>query len=119
MDKAYQKKVVKNQEATVVKTALNIISDLSLQTPVRTGRARSNWLPSVGVPRTETTEQTGGAPFPNFSGYKLGLKIFIANNLPYIRRLNEGWSKQAPSAFVDRIVQVNTLRAKSVNGGIL
>jgi hypothetical protein len=31
--------------------------------------------------------------------------IFIQNNLPYIIPLNEGSSTQAPSKFIDRIIE--------------
>lgn len=115
INKAYNKKVVGLQDKVVRVTALNMLSDLGLQTPVDTGAARSNWLPSIGVPRRETIEKTDGPPAMNFSGYILGMKIFIANNLPYIRRLNEGHSKQANPGFVDAIVQVNRLKVKALS----
>lgn len=119
MDRAYKNKVVDTQEKRVRATALAILADLTLQTPVDTGRARANWLPSFGSPRTTTVEADGGISQINFGGWKLGTSIFISNNLPYIRRLNEGWSKQAPASFVDKIVQVANLRAKSSFGRIL
>jgi len=118
MDKAYQKKVVQNQERVVRATSLLIFTDLTLQTPVRTGRARANWLTSLFKPRTETVDASAGIATFDISGYKLGVSIFIANNLPYIRRLNAGWSKQAPSMFVDAIVQTANVKASKVIAGI-
>ena len=32
------------------------------------------------------------------------LPAFITNNLPYIKRLNEGWSKQAPAHFIEQVI---------------
>ena len=39
--------------------------------------------------------------------YQLGQgSIYITNNVPYIDRLNNGWSQQSPAGFVDKAVQV-------------
>lgn len=40
------------------------------------------------------------------SGYKLGAGgIFITNNLPYIKRLDEGYSRKRPEGMTDGAVQ--------------
>lgn len=98
LDRAYQKKVVQLTEAVVRKTALGIDAEIVAQTPVDTGRARSNWLPSINTPRNDTVE-IGQKPemVSVAAGYKLDDTIFIANNLPYIERLNNGWSGQQPT----------------------
>lgn len=98
LDRAYQKKVVALTEAVVRKTAIGIDSEIVAQTPVDTGRARSNWLPSINSPRNDTVE-IGQKPeiISVATGYKLDDTIFIANNLPYIERLNNGWSQQNPT----------------------
>lgn len=136
MDKAYKNKVVGTQEKRVRATALAILADLTLQTPVGDptywknpnaqpgytgGRARANWLPSFGSPRTDTVGADASTPTINFSGWRLGTSIFISNNLPYIRRLNDGWSqRQQPTpGWVERAVQVANLIAKSSFGRVL
>lgn len=98
LDKAYQKKVIGLTESVVRKTAFDIDRELVQQTPVDTGRARSNWLPSINTPRNDTVE-TGQKPdiLPITASYKINETIFIANNLPYIQRLNNGWSGQNPT----------------------
>jgi len=113
MDAAYKKKVLGMLDKATRKLAIDIQNDVESQTPVDTGRARSNWLPSIGTARKDTTESTGGSPVINFTSYQLGDKIYITNNLPYIARLNDGYSKQAPAAYVDMAIQrqVNQLRA--------
>lgn len=77
------------------------------------GRARANWIPTLEVPSNETIEKpdpTGASSIAKMaqvtSRYKIGRKIFITNSLPYIQRLNEGHSKQAPPQFVESAIQV-------------
>lgn len=50
-------------------------------TPVDTGYARSRWVIA-----------------------ELGPNIDIVNDAPYIMRLNDGWSKQAPMGFIERCI---------------
>ena len=103
-------RIVRNSSKLTRETALQIDAILvgppqQGGTPVDTGRARSNWLTSLGKPRTGTVE-VGGAPNPRstIAQRKPGQVIFITNNLPYIQRLNEGSSSQAPANFVEMAV---------------
>lgn len=87
-------------------------------TPVDTGWASANWWPSVGSPATANTgradegsisgrESQRSAGVTQVLSYQLGQgPIYITNNVPYIDRLNNGWSQQSPAGFVDRAVQV-------------
>jgi len=110
MDRLYERKVIKPLEAKVRKTALGLYADLKILTPVDTGRARSNWHLDIGAPTVKLLEP-GGDLDPNTSGYTIQKTIFISNNLPYIRRLNEGHSQQAPAGFVDDAV--NNARSRA------
>ncbi len=105
MKKAYQRKVVGFQDIVVRKTTLDVQAGLDRVTPKDTGRASSNWLGSVASPRTDTLEIYSGSPQFNFAGYQNGAKLYISNNLPYIKPLNAGHSKQAPAGFVEAEVQ--------------
>ena len=96
----------RNAERTVRATALAIDAAVVTASPVDTGRFRANWLPSVGVERFDVVdvghaEDTSGA----IAGYQIGDVIYLQNNLPYARRLNQGHSAQAPAAFVERAVR--------------
>lgn len=78
-----------------------------LATPVDTGRARANWLVGLGVRPGRTVEAVdrGGGPTvatgqATAGRARRGEDVHISNNLPYIQRLNEGSSAQAPSRFV-------------------
>ena len=106
LDKALQRKLQAFEDA-IGRTALGVDAELVEQTPVDTGRARSNWFASIGSPSGQTTEQTSPQTFDNksiYDRYKLNQTIFITNNLPYIVPLNNGTSQQAPAGFVDATV---------------
>lgn len=111
---AYKRKVEGIQDKVIRKLTLDIQADLDRNTPRDTGRAASNWLGSVGLPRTYFVEQFSGSPPINFNGYRNGMSVFIANNLPYIQRLNEGHSKQAPRRFVETIIQRNVANVPNI-----
>lgn len=105
----------------VKKTAIVADREVVLSTPVDTGRARSNWLLSLGGPSTSEIEAyaqgkggSSGAANANAAmaqaqaavrGRRPEQDVYISNNLPYIGRLNDGWSAQAPAGFVQAAVQ--------------
>lgn len=88
--------------------SVNVTFNLVESTPVDTGFAKTNWIPSVGIPKTNTS---GSREATNSGAQKAGLarvrvyrigqgRVFIVNNVPYIGDLNDGSSAQAPSGFV-------------------
>lgn len=106
----------------VVRTvALRADQAIVSATPVDTGQARSNWLVSTISPRIDQIPPyspgfQGSTGAANVSAALAqgravigsrapGQDIFIANSLDYIERLNEGFSAQAPSMFVEEAVQ--------------
>lgn len=103
-------------EKLVRRLTLNVTANLIEDTPVDTGWARANWVPSIGAPRRQTAGTRAAAEDgridlgPQTSGqldvaaYKLGPAIFVSNNVPYIERLNSGSSRQAPAAFVQAAI---------------
>lgn len=108
--KAFADRAGEAADLVVRKICLDLFSDITINTPVDTGRARANWLASVGVPNTATFEY---ASSPQAASGKAiadaqtaiaqapGNVFWISNNLPYIYRLEfEGWSKQAPNGMV-------------------
>ena len=57
----------------------------------------------INVSSARTKQETGKS---TVIGYRLNKgKAFISNNVPYIRRLNDGHSKQAPVGFIQRAVR--------------
>lgn len=102
-------------EKLIKRLALNVTANLVEDTPVDTGWARANWVPQIGAPRStpsgtrptdggraSTADQAAGQA--SVLGYKLGPKIHISNNVPYIKKLNAGSSSQAPAAFVQAAI---------------
>lgn len=117
--------VAENADRLVRRCALAVDAALVLATPVDTGRARANWQVEIGQPASgvvEPADQSGqgaiAAGKQVIESYKGGSSINITNNLPYIERLNEGWSKQAPAGFVEQAVQVG-VNAISAEAGKL
>jgi hypothetical protein len=102
----------------VVALSLNMVANLQeeppLGTPVDTGWARANWLPSVGQPKEMDAKAEEPTPAQVAARAKVaqdGLNevlawkledgpIFATNNVPYIGALNAGHSKQSPRGFV-------------------
>lgn len=96
--------------------AIDIDRRLVLETPFRDGGAKRNWLASVGTPNNteiEVDESIGRGAAEQaaidqgtaaISGANDYATIYIQNNMPYIQRLNEGWSEQAGSGYIDKII---------------
>jgi hypothetical protein len=117
----YGRNVDKNIGRVVREVALVVDRELVLATPVDTGRARSNWIVNLGSAATgsrdpytpgekgSTGEANAQAAIAQGNATiglrKDGQDIYISNNLPYIGRLNEGSSAQAPAQFVEQAVQ--------------
>jgi len=107
LDKAYQKKVIKTLETAVRSVAFVVDAELVNNTPVRTGRAKNNWLPSLNTPNRHVLAPNEPRNVDGvFASFNINDTILITNNLDYIRKLNDGSSIQAPKGFVDDAVQV-------------
>jgi hypothetical protein len=111
-----------------VKATIEIIRDLVNITPVDTSQAISNWQISLNNKTSEIIK-------PYVPGYRgstkrasadeviakaisilktktPGQSIWIQNNLPYIRRLNDGYSRQAPAGYVERSLLIGRIIIK-------
>lgn len=108
--------VVTATDKNVGEMAGLILTGVVTSTPVDTGRARGNWVVSVGTPATnesKTLDKTGRGTIGR--GQRIiatrnpGSTIFLCNNVPYIGRLNDGYSAQAPAGFVEAQIQAAIL----------
>jgi hypothetical protein len=98
----------------VARTATFMIDQrLVLQTPVDTGEARGSWQVSVGKPITtdnDVQDKTGSLTLSKNRAIIESSKtityptFYIRSNKPYIERLNNGYSAQAPSNFADKAI---------------
>jgi hypothetical protein len=123
-------RVAQEADRTMRKVALLADQTVVLATPVDVGRARSNWLVQLDTPSRRQIDayvpgQAGSTAAPNVSealaqGREVVTRydgdknnaIVISNNLPYINRLNDGYSRQAPAGFVERAVQAAVQRVR-------
>lgn len=104
------------------RAATEMLEYLVYETPVDTSQALSNW--QIGNGRPVTAEIPPHAPGSGGStaatsraaaiaegreriaASKPGEPIYLSNLLPYIRRLNTGWSKQSPGGFVEASLMI-------------
>ena len=88
------------------------------------GRFRANWQLSIGSPTAgvrDLIDKDGSATIAAHSSVisaaKAGDVIYLVNNLPYARRIEEGWSRQAPVGVVAlTVVEFRTIVDNAVNG---
>jgi len=116
------------------KVTLDLWTGITQRTPVDTGRARANWFVNVGSPskqldlypefktnfrtvagkRVRISNNVIPAPqVPDLSKIDGTQDVFISNNLPYIKRLDEGWSQQAPSGMIEGAITAVKARAEN------
>ncbi len=107
--KAFTEKANRRGKAVGRKFALEISRRVIMRTPVDTGHARANWQAEIGaVPSAviDGVDPSGAGAIAQAGAVALGWdpstgqSFFLANNLPYIVPLEEGWSKQAPAGMV-------------------
>lgn len=114
---ACKDKVDRIQTETQKRTALLVHGAVVSSTPVDTSRARSNWTTTINTVSTTQREADqaakSNAEIEAVVSQTISIDdtIYIANNLPYIERLNDGYSAQAPAGFVEEAVQLGTARA--------
>lgn len=110
------------EQRLVRSTVLNIHSGAVDDTPVNTGRARSNWIVTLGKPWAGYNPpfapgtMLGKGEKANAGAVKVmgaavvtarqeGTSVFITNNAPYIGLLNQGKSPQSPPGFIEAAIQ--------------
>ena len=96
-----------NIDLVVQKVTLDVFTGAIMKTPVDTGRARGNWQASVGSyahTSNDATDKAGDSTVAKAAAIALGTPAgnitYIVNSLPYINKLEYGYSKQAPAGMV-------------------
>ncbi len=93
-------------ELVVRQSAVALQSGMVEKSPVDTGQFKGNWQCGIGALNLDTS----AANDPSGSGaiaktitalqrWKAGQTIYMTNSLPYARRLEFGWSQQAPAGM--------------------
>lgn len=94
-------------DTVIRKVGADVLRSLVEMSPVDTGRFRANWVVSYGP----TTEIITGLDRSGIETINKGLRLiqvfnpengelWITNGLPYARRLEYGYSGQAPAGMV-------------------
>jgi len=110
--RGFERKTARKMDLAVRKIALEMFRRIILKSPVLSGRFRGNWQLAIGsVPNgtLELDDKTGTATIAKGAATVMGINagdtIYFANNLPYARRLEEGYSQKAPNGMVALTIQ--------------
>lgn len=109
MNEAYRIQIKKAMKVGIIEA----LRQVTISTPVDTGRARWSWFLSVKVPSPElppegkyrvpqTTERIKALE----QNFTVSDTLYLTNNVPYVPDLNEGSSKQAPARFVEKSAEI-------------
>ena len=108
----FEAKTLEKMGRAARKVSLDAFSEVIRMSPVDSGRFRGNWQPAIGsVPSgtVELLDPSGNIVIANVRGVVAGMQpgdvVYMANNLPYAQRLEDGWSQQAPAGMVRLTVQ--------------
>lgn len=87
---------------------LGFYRQIHVATPVKDGRARWGWNCSIGSPDLTVPppgkyglDSTRAERVFTVQAVSNADSIYISNAVPYIGKLNDGWSSQAPARFVE------------------
>jgi hypothetical protein len=115
--KKFENLTEKKAEAIFKKVCFELSSDIIATTPVDSGRAKGNWQPdinSVASGIIEVEDIQGSATVTKVgtstNNLKLGQYFTLTNNLPYILRLEYGYSRKSPNGMVD----INVMRFNNI-----
>lgn len=126
LDKFVDEIIPRDYENVVKKTAFKIYDSVTVKSPVDTGRFRGNWNVALDVKSGAVDYSLSYADWPasdqaarqSINAFTIKNNgIWISNNLPYARRLEFGWSKQAPAGMV-RITMIEVQSWLSAGGNI-
>lgn len=104
--------IEKRAEKIIRGTSFAIFKRVIERTPVKTGRAKGNWQTDIGQPASGDVERNDTTPKGSISQEMIssltfvtqqaavGDAVYMVNNLPYIQKLEDGSSQQAPAGMV-------------------
>jgi len=98
-------------DTQIRKSTIELFGSVIKMTPVDTGRAKGNWQCTIGSAAMSEITRNDGSKKDSLSGsiaYEEVIKtvppagnvVWLANNVPYIRKLEYGSSNQAPGGMV-------------------
>jgi hypothetical protein len=110
----FVKKAQGNTDRFMLEFTQDIAENVVTKSPVDTGFFRSNWKANIGsveigperkpkdfnLGASAATSQALGNITANLIGVDGGDVVYITNNADYARKLEYGWSNQAPEGMV-------------------
>lgn len=108
-------------EKIIRSTLLDFTRLVIKETPVDTGRLRGNWQSSLNVPQNASVERVQRSPTSGAANTDAGAALdkleigdifWFTNNLPYARRIEEGYSKQRPEGMLRKNVALLASKLK-------
>ena len=99
----YAEKVGATLDETLRAVAIELYGSIIKDTPADTGRARGNWQTSIGAPKSGELTRTDDAGALSEMNDEVGRfkgdgTMYLANNLPYIWKLEYGGYGTGPGA---------------------
>tara|TARA_B100000795_G_scaffold36505_1_gene24069 strand:- start:577 stop:960 length:384 start_codon:yes stop_codon:yes gene_type:complete len=98
--KNFNKKTTRITEQVFRGTVIGLFNKVVLRTPVKTGRLKKSWRPTINSPSKSSKKASPDAIVTTVSKAKLGDSVYLVNNLPYAQKIEGGSSKQAPVGMV-------------------
>lgn len=106
--KEFENMTTEKSELLFKKVCFDLSNSIIMDTAVDSGRARGNWQPDINSIQNDVLEiedKSGNATVAKVASQtnnlKLGQFFTLTNNLPYILRLEYGWSKaKSPNGMV-------------------
>lgn len=105
----YGDRIEGNYNSIRKEATAGMATDLIDDTPKDTEQASGNWRVGIGSRaagfiRGALAAQAKSQARTAVAGAPAGARMIVSNDAPYIDRLNDGWSKQAPRGFVQAVV---------------
>jgi len=105
--KEFENMTTEKSELLFKKVCFDLSNSIIMDTAVDKGTARGNWQPDINSIQNDVLEiedKSGNATVAKVASQtnnlKLGQYFTLTNNLPYILRLEYGWSKKSPQGML-------------------
>lgn len=105
--KEFESMTAEKSELLFKKVCFDLSNSIIMDTAVDKGTARGNWQPDINSIQNDVLEvedKSGNATVAKVASQtnnlKLGQYFTLTNNLPYILRLEYGWSKKSPQGML-------------------
>ncbi len=105
--KEFENMTAEKSELLFKKVCFDLSNSIIMDTAVDKGTARGNWQPDINSIQNDVLEiedKSGNATVAKVASQtnnlKLGQYFTLTNNLPYILRLEYGWSKKSPQGML-------------------